>query len=271
MELWKTMEETFKVQKEKVDTIEVVEIDDIPPVGDMKLEIGKWYKLRNLVSLYVDMVGSTKFTNDKSEKASAKMYEMFTGSLVKILKYSDYQAEYIDIKGDGGFALWKGKYASIMAVLAAVTFKTYVEKQLKGYVKSQVADWNISSKMGIFKDTVLVKRIGERDTKDTQYNWAVWAGRPVNLSSKLSSIAENDKLLISEDVLNDISQKEFKKYLVRSCGCDGSGNTREPKDLWVEKTDSVMQFDSKIFKLESKWCDVHGEEFINSIIEKMKE
>lgn len=264
------MDGTFKEQKEKEDSLEVIEIDYIPPVGDMKLEIGKWYKLRNLVSLYVDMVGSTRFTNEKSEKASAKMYEIFTGSLVKILKYIDYQAEYIDIKGDGRFALWKGKYASVMAILAAVTFKTYVEKYLRDYVKSQIADWTISSKMGIYKDTVLVKRIGERDTKDTKYNWAVWAGRPVNLSSKLSSIAEDDNLLISEDVLNDISKKEFHNNLVMSCGCDGFGNPRPSKCLWEEVTNNVMQFDSKIYKLESKWCNIHGEEFINNVIKILK-
>ncbi|GAB6190203.1 hypothetical protein JCM30566_19460 [Marinitoga arctica] len=266
MELWNTLEEIVDEQKEKINNIDVIEIDRIPLESDMNLEVGRWYRIRNVVSLYVDMKGSTQLSNDKYTKTTAKMYEIFTGSLIKILKQEEFKANFIDIKGDGGFALWKEKYGTIKALLAGITFKTLVEKYLKDYVEKQISDWEIASKIGIAKGKVLVKRIGVRNVGNNKNNWAVWAGKPVNYSAKLSNEAKNDTILVTEEVYNDISQKDFYNYLVLSCEC-GSG---EKTNLWSEVVDLENKFFTKVFELKSRWCNKHGEEYINAVLEKIE-
>jgi len=268
MELWDSLKRVFSEQKDKIDSIKVVDIEHIPPENDMSLDVGRWYRIRNVVSLYVDMKGSTQLTNEKYIKTSAKMYEIFTGSLIKILKQEEFRAHLIDIKGDGGFALWKEIFGSVKALLAAVTFKTFVEKHLKKFVKNKITDWDIASKIGIAKGVVLVKRVGERNTKDKKYNWAVWAGKPVNISAKLSNIAEGDTVLVTDDVFKDFSNPlELKNYLILSCGCPNN----KKENLWKEKSELESKFSTKIWELRSKWCDKQGEEYINRVLEIINE
>jgi class 3 adenylate cyclase len=262
MELWNSLEQIFNEQKEKIKLLKVIDIDKIPLEEDMSLEVGRWYRIRNIVSLYIDMKGSTQLTNEEYIKMSAKMYEIFTGSLIKILKQEEFKTHFIDIKGDGGFALWKENFGSIKALLAAVTFKSFVKKYLKKFVKNQIADWEIASKAGIAKGTILVKRVGERNTKDKKYNWAVWAGKPVNISAKLSNIAESDTILVTDDVFDDFCiPKELYNYLILSCRCNNKIN------LWEEKPELKEKFSINIWELKSNWCDIHGEEYINKVIE----
>jgi len=267
MELWKFLGQVFDDQQDKIKSLEVIEQNSIPSEEDMSLEVGRWYKIRNVVSLYVDMEGSTQLTNEKYIQTSAKMYELFTGSLIKILKQEEFKAHFIDIKGDGGFALWKEKFGSVKALLAAITFKTFVERYLKPFVKLQITEWDIVSKIGITEGTVLVKRIGERNIKDKKYNWAVWAGKPVNISSKLSDIADGDTVLATDDVFKDFSiPRELYDYLILSCGCPNDKKV----NLWEEVPEFGEKFSVKIWRLKSKWCNTHGEEYINKVLEIIK-
>jgi len=243
MELWGFLEQVFNNQKDKIESLEVIEIDSIPSEEDMSLEVNRWYRIRNVVSLYVDMEGSAQLTNERYVRTSAKMYQIFTGSLIKMLKQEEFGAHFIDIKGDGGFALWKERFGSVKALLAAVSFKTLVEKYLKKFVKDQITDWDISSKIGIAKGIILVKRVGERNAKDKKYNWAVWAGKPVNVSAKLSDMSEGDTVMVTDNVFQDFSNpKELYNYLILSCGCDGEGNYVGKKELWEPRPELESEF-----------------------------
>lgn len=264
MDLFETISEISNEQKEKANNITVYDLDNIPKESDLNLETDQWYQIKNVVSLYVDMTSSTQLTNDRYTKTSAEMFQLFTGSLVKILKDKNFEADFIDIKGDGGFALWKSKYASVKALIAAVTFRTLVEKELKPYVKNKIEDWSLSSHCGIAKGTVLVKRIGTRNRKEIKWNWAVWAGKPVNHSCKLSDIAEPDTLLATKNVYDDYSDnKTFEKYLIKSCGCNNNG---EKIELWDNKG-FCDEVDQEIFLLTSFWCKKHGDEYINAVLD----
>jgi len=264
MKLWEFLEQVLDDQKDKIESLEVIDRESIPSEEDMSLDVGKWYRIRNVVCLYVDMKGSTQLTSEKYINTSAKMYEIFTGGLIKVLKQEEFRAHFIDIKGDGGFALWKEKYGSVRALLVAVTFKTFVEKYLKKFVKNSITDWEIESKIGITKGIVLVKRVGERNTKDKKYNWAVWAGKPVNVSAKLSDVSKGDTVLTTDDVFQDFSRPiELYNYLILSCGCPNN----EKVNLWKEKPELEEKFSAKIWELKSKWCDTHGEEYINKALE----
>ncbi len=264
MKLWDSLDELNVKQLEKIEDNTVEEVEKIPNNKDIKLEINKWYKIRNVVSLYVDMKGSTQLSNEKYIKVSAKMYEFFTGSLIKILKNSDWVPQYIDIKGDGGFALWKEKYGAVKSLLAAITFKTFVEFYISKYVNSNIKDWLVASKIGITTGTVLVKKIGNRNISDNTYNWVVWAGKTVNISAKLSDLAGKNEILITDEIYSKI--REFNDFLILSCGC---GNDGEKTKLWDEfdETDKY----GNLWVLKSKWCKEHGEEYLNNVLKKINE
>ena len=65
MELWRTLEDIFKNREGKVENIEIIEVNEIPSEENMKLEVGRWYRIKNVVSLYIDMKGSTQLSNEK--------------------------------------------------------------------------------------------------------------------------------------------------------------------------------------------------------------
>lgn len=265
MKLWSSLENILNDEKEKIRPLIVQDLEEIPLESDMSLEVGKWYRIRNVVSLYIDMKSSTQLTNERYIKASAKIYQIFTGSLIQILR--EFDSQFIDIKGDGGFALWKERFSSVKALLAAVTFKTLVQKYLKDFVKNQITNWEILSKIGIAKGNVLVKRIGTRNTPQQKFNWAVWVGKPVNISYKLSDKSVGDTVLATDDVFQDFSKpKNLYNYLVLSCGCPQNKKV----NLWEEKPELEREYLIKIWELKSRWCDIHGEEYLNKSLEIIK-
>lgn len=266
MKLWESIKEIFQKRKERIEDLEVKDLEKIPTIDETDLETGKWFKVRNVVAIYVDMEGSTQLSNESYIKTSAKIYELFTGALSDIFKI--FGAPYVDIKGDGGFALFKERFGSVKALLSEVTFRTYVKKYLTRYVKSEIKDWTISSNSGMAMGTVLVKRIGNRGTGGNPQNWMVWVGKPVNIAAKLSEIAPSNSLLIQDEMLENFrNPKELEKYLILSCGCIGGKPTEEKTNLWkpFEVPISHIQ-DLKISKLESLWCDIHGEDYLNSVL-----
>lgn len=261
MGLWTFLDDLLNRGKEKIENLMVKELETIPLEDQMALETGVWYRIKDVVSVYIDMEDSTELTDQESINVAAGIHQLFTGSLIDILK--EFNAGFIDIKGDGGFALWKEKFGSAKALLAGVTFKTSVEKKLQEYVKSRIANWTVSSKIGIVKGTVLVKKVGTRDTQEKKFNWAVWVGKPVSFSSKLSDVATSNTILATENVVSDFSiPPELNQYLILSCGCPHGTKV----NLWQERSDLKDKFGMKIFELKSRWCDVHGQAYLDSAL-----
>jgi len=182
------------------------------------------------------------------------------------------KSSFIDIKGDGGFGLFYGKAGVAQAMLAAVTFRTIVTKELKATVENMLADiedvedWELAAKVGIHKGPLLVKRIGVRNTTRHTLNWLVWAGKPVNYAAKLSSFAGPDELLVTTPVYEVIAGKEvLRTHLRDSCGC-GSGGS--PTELWVPLStdhDAVKLTGGTVYKLGSLWCAKHGDAYFGAV------
>ena len=118
----------------------------------------------------------------------------------------------------------------------------------------------------------MVRRLGLRGTKQNE----VWAGTPVNMAAKLSSLAEPNQLVVSERVFNEFERasKWRRRALIRSCGCDylirGRGldaGIGETLCLWkkdIAPNNLGLDFEN-LYRLDSKWCDIHGSEFCETI------
>lgn len=233
----------------------------IPPTSDIPLQDNHWLKIPNVICVFVDMKNSTKLSATHHDKTTAAAYQLFTDTAIDLLH--EFDAPYIDVKGDGVFALFN-ESQPYRALAAAVTFKTFASSAFQPKMK-EVTNLEIGAHIGIDQKTVLVRRLGKRRTDGrTDRQNEVWAGKPVNMASKLASRAHTNQIWVS-----DRYYEKLKDPLVRmSCGCKAGTYIGEKVDLWKElEVSDIGLFDfKKIYCLESVWCQNHGREFMDKII-----
>lgn len=127
--------------------------------------------------------------------------------------------------------------------------------------------------VGIDHGTLLVRRLGLRGTKQNE----VWAGKPVNMAAKLSSLGGANYVVVSDRVFRQYEgvPKLRKRALLWTCGCDrdlhGLGldaPAGQTSHLWEEENiPEELGLDFQTFhRLQSKWCETHGPEFCEAIV-----
>ena len=147
---------------------------------------------------------------------------------------------------------------------AAVSFKTFANKVFVPKIK-ELTKLDIGCHIGIDQKTVLVRKLGVKKVEGrTDRQNEVWAGKPVNIASKLASLGEDRELHVSDRYY----QKLTSDYARKSCGCSGDKQDGEKVDLWsaVNLTDEPMFDFDQAWHLGSEWCKVHGREFCETII-----
>lgn len=216
-----------------------------------------WFRIPDVICVFVDMLGSTKLSAQKYDQTTARAYRLFTGTAVRL--FSQFESPYIDLKGDGIFALFDSGQVH-RALAAAVTFKTFAKEEFTPRVQKQT-DVMVGCHIGIDQKTVLVRKLGfKRYRGRTDRQNEVWAGRPVNMASKLASMSKDKELIVSDRFYSNIKSEKALK----SCGCPSGTKT----DLWSElDVDSDKKFDfSKVYLLTSCWCSTHGSEYCDEIL-----
>lgn len=279
MELYKFIDDLNQKTANKVSDFSIKPVDSIKQIYNKAyLETPTWLSAEDIICVFIDLNESTAISNIKQASIVAKILMAFTQNLVDT--YKSFEPAYLDIKGDGAFALFEGINAHNMALAAAVSFKTFNEKHNKQYCKSKF-NVDIDCKIGIDKGKVLVKKIGLRDMSKEKKSNEVWAGKLVNNTAKLSDIAKEIKangILADDDtgciVASDRFYKALKNdnktsdYTVMSCGCPHN----KKANLWKEYTnfDKATFHNSDNYQrvryLQTRWCDIHGEEFCNLMI-----
>ncbi len=250
--------------------VQITRKNDVPEQGPTNR--GVWFQIPNVTAVFADLKGSTELSSDESPKISAFAYTYFIRAMTLIL--DRFSVGYVDIHGDGIFGLFSGSGSRFKAAAAAITMRSLVESEVAvQFEKDTSTDWKLTAGIGIDHGTLLVRRLGLRGTKENE----VWAGKPVNVASKLSSAAGSNQVVVSNRVFNQYekSSKLRRRVLIRSCGCDeeveGDGLDAEVEDtveLW-EQEDAPegmgLDFD-KIHILRSKWCSKHGSEFCEALV-----
>jgi class 3 adenylate cyclase len=225
----------------------------IPDTTDIPIEDPrKWLKIPDVICVFADMVGSTQLSATTHEGKTAQAYQLFTGTAVRL--FDAFDSPYIDVKGDGVFALFNSDQP-YRAVAAAVSFKTFASEVFVPKVR-KLTKLEVGCHIGIDQKTLLVRKIGlKRYEGRTDRQNEVWAGKAVNMAAKLAGIAGKDKLLVSDRFF-----KEVTDDCVRiSCGCPEGKKV----DLWTaEDLSEDARFDFNTgYRLGSIWCDKHGRDF----------
>lgn len=220
-----------------------------------------WLKIPNVVSVFVDMKGSTQLSASLHERGTAGAYQLFTNTAVQL--FHEFDAPYIDVRGDGVFALFNQDQV-YRALAAAVTFKTFAEVTFVPTLRERTG-LELGAHIGIDQKTVLVRKMGLKKHADrTDRQNEVWAGKPVNMSSKLAGLAEAGELLVSDRYYQRITHERVRQ----SCGCQDGKPTGEKVDLWERAPlaeDARFDFDAA-YRLKTRWCETHGEEYCTAIL-----
>lgn len=241
-------------------TVSVTERNSLPPTHQIPIENPTdWIRVRDVICVFVDMKGSTKLSASTGEKSTASVYRLFTSTAVKL--FHEFDAPYIDVKGDGVFALFN-EDQPYRALCAAVTFKTFAQEEFVPKAKSKTGE-DVGYHIGIDQKTILVRKIGLKMVNDrTDRQNEVWAGKTVNMAAKLASKADSS-LLVSDRYFDNFTDKKS----THSCGCGGSN---EPQPLWTDvdvSGDPLFDFDTA-HRLESAWCKTHGREFCDYLLDQ---
>ena len=251
--------------------VQITRVTDVPAKGPVNK--GVWHQILNVTAVFADLKRSTELNAEEGPLDAAHAYTYFIRAMAIILDRFD--AKYVDIHGDGIFGLFSTEDSRYLAAACAITMRTELERSIAPQFKEDTTvDWELKAGVGIDYGTLLVRRLGLRGTKQNE----VWAGKPVNIAAKLSSLAKPNAVAVSDRVFKQYedASKLRRRSLLWSCGCDGySGEGQgldadegETSSLWDEKVvpeDRGLGFYS-YHSLESKWCSVHGAEFCEAIV-----
>ncbi|EAI3979821.1 hypothetical protein AB8680_001221 [Campylobacter jejuni] len=188
----------------KITTSENIEFEEYNTINtnNIQLETNKVAVIDNVTCVFVDMENSTKMAIGQIDKA-LNIQIPYIRALVEIFQL--YNAKYIDIQGDGGFALFDGNNSKRNGIYTAAIANTLFNKKL-----------NMNIRIGIDCGKVYVKKAGKRGE-----NKEIWLGRPVCLASKLCNIDLNtischvrfSSEIFSSDVLKELRPKIICKQV----------------------------------------------------------
>ncbi|EHH9692478.1 hypothetical protein KJQ81_05045 [Campylobacter lari] len=196
-ELYNKITTSKNIEFEKYNTINT---------NNIQLETNKVAVIDDVTCVFVDMENSTKMAIGQIDKA-LNIQIPYIRALVEIFQL--HNAKYIDIQGDGGFALFDGNNSKSNGIYVAAIINTLFNKKL-----------NMNIRIGIDCETVYVKKAGKRGE-----NKEIWLGRPVCLASKLCNIGLNtisehvrfSKNISFSNVLTDINPTIYKQINNLSC------------------------------------------------------
>lgn len=228
-------------------------LDDIPGQGS-----GKWLKIPNVVAVVFDLKGSTHLGTGRHDTSTARIYKSAVESAVAVL--NEFEAQFIDIQGDGGFGVFWGDLAFERALCASVTIRTFSDTLVEKF-ETKWADGKFPEtgfKVGIASGRVLVKQLGTPRNVDEQE--AVWAGKPVNYAAKAAQEAGAHQIVVTGSVWDHFEKNDYAAF---SCDCDGGASATLWSDFTIERLQDEKEKYGRL--LEAGWCENCGAEYCEAI------
>ena len=250
--------------------IQITGHNEVPETGPTNS--GLWFQVPQVTAVFADLRNSTGLNVTNSPRDAAFAYTYFIRAMTVALER--FSAQYIDIQGDGIFGLFSGAGSRFNAAACAVTMQTLVQREVAAqFRKDSSSNWKLTAGIGVDHGTLLVRRLGLRGTKMNE----VWAGKPVSVAAKLSSVAGRNQVVVSERTFKQYrsSAPLRQRALLYSCGCNGQNrgpgldaDLGQTPSLWQQvKTPGRLGLDfGHMYRRKSCWCVVHGAQFCEALI-----
>jgi class 3 adenylate cyclase len=248
-----------KVKDELASNPEVEDEDGAFDISKLPITARRWIRLKDVVAVVADLKGSTNLSTGKYAASTASIYEASTGGIVKI--FDELESDFLQIQGDGAFALFWGAKRYQRALCAAITVRTFSERHLIHRLEKRWPEGpETGFKVGVAAGRVLVKRVGI--ARNLHKQEPVWSGKAVNYAAKAAQGVDRHQIAITGSVWDRIENND---YLTLSCPCGGSSGplweTTEIERLPDDDPDRQGRL------LTSAWCKVHGTEFCSAILD----
>lgn len=242
--------------------VQISPLNEVPENGPIAR--GTWNQIRGVTAVFADLKNSTGLSANDTPDTAAYAYTYFIRAMAVILE--NFGTRYIDIQGDGIFGLFSGRDSEFRAAAAAITMRTSVERNVSArFNRSTSTVWDLTAGIGIDRGTLLVRKLGLRGTKQNE----VWAGKPVNMAAKLSSVANSNQVVVSDRIFNiyQSASRLRQQVLLRSCGCGGS-----ERNLWTSgpvRRNLGLDF-TNAHRRRSAWCERHGSRLCEALITNIR-
>ena len=176
-----TLREDTKTELASTPTVE--DWSGTLDVASLPLTARRWIKVPDVVAVMADLKSSTQLGTGKWAASTASIYQAATGGVVKT--FDAFGADFIQIQGDGAFAMFWGDLRYERAICASITIRTSSED----FVEQLEVKWptivQTGFKVGVASGRVLVKRIGT--PRNPAQQEPMWAGKPVNYAARRPS------------------------------------------------------------------------------------
>lgn len=248
-ELLDSLDDAARIELASTPTVEdwsgSLDVDRLP------IKTRKWIKVPDVVTVVADLKNSTQLGTGKWAASTASIYQAATGGAVNVL--NKFQADFIQIQGDGAFGLFWGQDRYERAVCSGITIKT----SSTSLVERLEAKWRegpeTGFKVGIASGRVLVKRIGTPRNPAEQE--PVWAGKSVNYASKAAQQADRHEMIVTGSVWDRIEKND---YIAISCPCGNGPSLSIWGDCVIAHLPDADSMESQGRRLYAGWCKTHG-------------
>jgi len=246
--------------------VEISPAQGMPAISTLPLEKNKegkyvWREISEASVVATDLKGSTSISYSKQDRVGARLYQASTGGCSRV--FQRFAPDFVDIQGDGLFAIFAGDLHSERAICAAISLNTFglkLRQMLHEEFGDDVPEMKDSGlKIGADTGLLLVKKIGVRG----EHNEPVWAGKPVNYASKCASEVEAGGILVTSAFFKPFLENQYVRY---SCGCVDGEQKQKVSPLWIKKTVDILGSDSEVREVRSSWCANCGKDFARAIM-----
>jgi class 3 adenylate cyclase len=182
--------------------IEVTETNEVPSFDDPNItydhldnKVKKCKRLESCV-LYVDMRDSTKISAAKRPATLAKIYSSFVRSMIAAAGY--YKGHVRNIIGDRVMVVFDKEHCFEKAIYTAILMNS-ISKHI---LNKRIRDIDFRCGIGIDYGKMLIAKAGavRRGAEKEFYRSLVWLGKPANVASRLTDIANKTTTTVTEGV-----------------------------------------------------------------------
>lgn len=247
------LEDRTKSKFEKMPA--VVSKNDSFDVMKLPIDKAEWHAIEDVVCVYFDLKASTSLAKKRAPASTASIYDAGVGGVVGVMK--EFETDFIDIQGDGGFGLFWGENRYERAVAAGITIRAFSRSFTEQLEKKWPDAPSTGFKVGVGSGSLMAKQVGL--PRLVNFQEPVWAGNPVNYAAKAAQQASPESMYVTGSVFDSVVTND---YLMFSCDC------KEPSFLWESVTLNKIPDDEKFgMSLGRVWCSTHGEEFCNAVLD----